>query len=219
VNLPQPPRVVRPAALPRATRPAEIPAPDHHHLPGWVRRVYGQARPILADLVGGLEGEPREELVSKIEVLTAGISAGKFSLAWHYPRIIDEGMTLFEQHRNESAEIARQRRQLETQRRKVSDLVRDGFARLTPDAIARFNRDVRSAEDVAALKTLEGEVHQAMSAARTADDRRREREIDRTRARIQKTSPRGAVAPTQESWQDVLRRFAQTQQGSDGDPE
>jgi hypothetical protein len=44
-----------------------------------VKRAYAQARPILADLLGSLEGEPREELQRSIDDITARINTGKFS--------------------------------------------------------------------------------------------------------------------------------------------
>lgn len=212
VNLPQPPRIVRPQGLPRASKPADIPAPDHHHLPGWVKRVYGQARPILADLVGGLDGDTRADFMNRIDVLTAGISAGKFSLAWNYPRLIDEGAAIFDKFRQENAELFRQRRNIENARRKASDLLRDAAGRLSGEANSRFVRDLRGATDLESIAAIESEVQAAVSQARSADDKRRDREIDRTRQRILKAVPRSAAAvEPQESWQDVLRRFAESQ--------
>lgn len=177
-----------------------------------MKRVYGQARPILADLLGGLEGEARHELQNKIDVLTTGISAGKFSLAWNYPRVIEEGNELFGKNRAESAAAARDRRDLENARRKVSDQLRDGGARLTADTSARFNRDLRAANDLEAITALGSEVTAALVQARSAGDKRRDREIDRTRQKMLKTLPRSAAAvEPQEAWQDVLRRFADSQ--------
>ena len=193
--------------------PYVVAVPNHHHLPGWVRRVHSQASPILGDIIGGLEGDVRDRVIESVEVLQAGISNGKFSLAWHYPRLIEDGMKVFEEHRRESAEVQRQRRQLELQRRKVSDMIRDGGTRLAPDVAARLNRELRAATAPEALRALELEVTNSLATARSADDRRREREIDRTRARIQRSTPRGVPDAPQETWQDVLRRFAEQQSG------
>ena len=55
------------------------------------------------------------------------------------------------------------------------------------------------------------EIDQSVSAARSNEERRRDREIDRTRSKIRKTLPRAATAEPAETWQDVLRRFAESQ--------
>ncbi len=177
-----------------------------------MKRVYGQARPILGDLLGGLEGEARTNLQNRIDVLTTGINAGKFSLAWNYPRIIDDGHTLYQRSRQENAELFRQRRTIELARRKVANMLRDGAAKLGAETNARFTKEMRGANDLEAIASLETEVKADLAQARSAGERRRDREIDRTRQRILKTIPKSAasVAP-QESWQDVLRRFAESQ--------
>ncbi len=59
---------------------------------------------------------------------------------------------------------------------------------------------------------MAAEVEQSVAAARNNEERRRDREIDRTRSRIRKTLPRAvATAEPAETWQDVLRRFAESQ--------
>jgi hypothetical protein len=205
------PRIVRPQALPHATRPIEPPAPDHHHLPGWVRRVHGQARPILADLLGNLSGETQERFQAGVDTLIAGMSAGKFSLAWQYPKLIADGMALFESHRRENAEQFRAQKALEQRRKKAGDALREAGARLAPDLLARLNRALRSATSGEEIEAVATEVDQAVAAARNNEERRRDREIDRTRTRIRKTLPRATATEPAETWQDVLRRFAESQ--------
>jgi hypothetical protein len=206
------PRIVRPQGLPHASRPIEPPAPDHHHLPGWVRRVHGQARPILADLLGNLSGEPQERFQANVDGLIAGMSAGKFSLAWQYPKLIADGMQLFESHRRENAEQSRVQRALEQRRVKANTTLREAGGRLAPDVLARLSRALRSASSPDEIDAVTAEVEQSVAAARNNEERRRDREIDRTRSRIRKTLPRavGTAEPT-ETWQDVLRRYAASQ--------
>jgi hypothetical protein len=55
------------------------------------------------------------------------------------------------------------------------------------------------------------EAQQSVAVARTHEEKRRDREIDRTRSRIRKTLPRAAATEPSETWQDVLRRFAESQ--------
>jgi hypothetical protein len=202
---------VRPHGLPHASQPIEPPAPDHHHLPGWVRRVHGQARPILADLLGNLSGESQERFQASVDALIGGMSAGKFSLAWQYPKVIADGMELFETHRRANAEQFQAQRALEQRRKKAADSLREAGARLTPDLLARFNRSLRSATTAEEISAVSTEVEQSVTVARSNAERRRDREIDRTRTRIRKTLPKAAVAEPTETWQDVLRRFAESQ--------
>jgi hypothetical protein len=185
--------------------------PEHHHLPGWVRRVHGQARPILADLLGNLSGESQDRLQRSVDSLINGISAGKFSLAWQYPRLVNDGMDLFETHRRENAEHLKAQRALEQRRKKAGDALREAGGRLAPDNLARLSRTLRSATTAEEVDTVAAEVEQSVVAARNNEERRRDREIDRTRSRIRKTLPRAAAAEPAETWQDVLRRFAETQ--------
>jgi hypothetical protein len=205
------PRIVRPQGLPHASRPIEPPAPDHHHLPAWVRRLHGQARPILADLLGNLSGPAQEQFQSSVDSLIAGISSGKFSLAWQYPRLIADGMQLFESHRRQNAEQFRAQRALEQRRKKAGDSLRDAGGRIAPEVLARLNRTLRSAGTAEEIDTVAAEVDQSVTAARNNEERRRDREIDRTRSRIRKTQPRAAATEPAETWQDVLRRFAESQ--------
>jgi hypothetical protein len=210
------PRIVRPQGLPHAAQPVEPPAPDHHHLPGWVRRVHGQARPILADLLGNLSGESQERFQATVDSLIAGVSAGKFSLAWQYPKLISDGMELFENHRRENAEHFRAQRALEQRRTKAGTALREAGARLAPDVLARLNRALRSAAVPDEIDAVVAEVEQSVATARNNEERRRDREIDRTRSRIRKTLPRAVgTAEPAETWQDVLRRFAESQGSED----
>ncbi|MGH7722548.1 MAG: hypothetical protein ACRENL_06905 [Candidatus Dormibacteria bacterium] len=205
------PRIVRPQGLPHASQPVEPPAPEHHHLPAWVRRLHGQARPIVADLLGSLSGQSLDRYRSSVESLIAGISAGKFSLAWQYPKLIGDGMEMFEADRRQNAEQLRLRRALEQRRRKAADSLRDAGGRLAPDVVARLTRSLRSAATGEEVDAVAAEVAQSMAAARNHEERRRDREIDRTRSRIRRTQSRAAVAEPTETWQDVLRRFAESQ--------
>ncbi|MBJ7608823.1 MAG: hypothetical protein JF887_05265 [Candidatus Dormibacteraeota bacterium] len=140
------------------------------------------------------------------------MSAGRFSLAWQYPKLISDGMELFEAHRRDNAELFKAQRVLDQLRNKTGDALRDAGARLAPDALARLNRTLRSATTAEQIDTVATEVEQSVVAARNNDEKRRDREIDRTRSRIRKTLPRAtATAEPTETWQDVLRRFAETQ--------
>lgn len=200
--------------FPRADRPADIPAPEHHHLPGWVRRDFARARPPLSNILALLEGDARQEFKDKIDELTKGISAGRFSLAWQYPDLVDEGRTLYEKQRRESAESARANRQLDTARRRVQDRIRDAADQLGADVSARLQRQLRNATDAEAINAVAQELDGVATAAKSTAEKRREREIERTRARIRRTAAAAGttdVAPQNETWQDVLRRFAEQQ--------
>lgn len=202
------PRIVRPAGLGRAAHPADVPYPAHHHLPGWVRRIHGQVRPILGDILGGLEGDVRERYDRQVRDFIAAISGGRFSLAWQYPRLIEDGMALYTEHRKESEAAARERRTLDAARRRVSDMIRDSAGRLSTDAASRLQRNLREAADVDAIRAVGAEVEGALSSARTLEERRRDREINRTRQRIRQAVPNAPAETQSETWQDVLRRIA-----------
>ena len=177
-----------------------------------MRRVHGQARPILADLLGNLSGESQERFQASVDSLIGGMSGGKFSLAWQYPKLISDGMELFESHRRENAEQFRAQRALEQRRSKAATALREAGGRLAPDVLARLNRALRSATAAEEIDAVAAEVEQSVTAARNNEERRRDREIDRTRSRIRKTLPRAvATAEPAETWQDVLRRFAESQ--------
>ena len=202
------PTITRPVGLQRAATPPAVVEPQHHHLPAWVRRAYGQARPILADQLAALSGESREQFERSIDDFTARISEGKFSQAFNYSQLIAHGQQLVEEQRRENAEVARAQRAVETARRHASDALRDASTRLSGDAAARLNKALKAAAGVDAIKEVEAEVRQAIDSARGIEERRREREISRTKTRIQKTTPRAASASGQtEDWQDVLRRL------------
>jgi len=206
---PRLPGIHRPEGLAAPARPGDVPQPQHLHLPGWVRRAHGQARPILADLIGSLSGEAQKQFAAQVAELVAGMSSGKFSLAWQYPRLIDEGWALVERQRRDAEEEARRRRGLETARRRVADQLRDAAGRLTPEAASRLNKTLRSADGVDEIKVVATELDHAVAAVRTLEERRRDREIDKTRERLRRSLPRGADAEgPAESWQDSLRRIA-----------
>ena len=200
--------------FPRADNPAPIPAPDHHHLPGWVRRDFARARPPLSNILALLEGDARDQFSQRITELTDGISAGRFSLAWQYPDLVDEGRTLYEKQRRDGAETARVSRQLDGARRRVQDRIRDAADQLGPDVAAKLNRQLRSANDTDAINAVGSELDGVATAAKTTAEKRREREIERTRARIRRSAAvtgTPQAAPETETWQDVLRRFAEQQ--------
>lgn len=201
--------------FPRADKPENIPTPEHHHLPGWVRRDFARARPPLSNILALLEGEVHDEFAKRIAELTEGISSGKFSLAWQYPDLVDEGRTLYERQRRDGAEVARANRQLDTARRRIQDRIRDAADALTPDVSARLQRQLRSAADAEAIAAVGSELDGMMSTARSSADKRREREIERTKQRIRRSASAAGVAaggePQTETWQDVLRRFAEQQ--------
>jgi hypothetical protein len=203
------PAIVRPVGAPRATTPAPVPEPSHHHLPAWVKRAYAQARPILGDLLGSLEGEPREELQRAVDDITARINTGKFSQAFQYPQLIAKGMELYQQQRASSAERARAAHALDLLRRRGSDMLRDAGPQLPPDVTSRLGRSLRSATSAEEITEVETEVRQAVESARSVQDRKREREITKTRTKIQRAAPRAQARPveTTETWQDVLRRL------------
>jgi len=154
-----------------------------------------------------MEGEPRRELEAAIASLNELIGAGKFSQAWRYPELIARGQELYERQSQEKSEAARRRRALDTQRRRVSDLLSDGDVRLATDVAARLAKEIRSAPDRDALSALETQVRQAVTTARSLEGRRRDREINRTRARIERSGSVQASDGEPDSWQDVLRRL------------
>jgi hypothetical protein len=202
------PAITRPAGLAHAATPQPVPEPTHHHLPAWVRRAHGQARPILADQLAALQGDVREEYRQRVDEFVARISSGKFSQAFQYSQLVADGQRLVERQRRDSAEAARAQRALETARRRAADSLRDAGDRIPPETSSRLNKALRAATDTDSLKAVEAEVRQAAGAARGVAERRREREISRTRSRIEKTTPRGAAAAEpSEGWQDVLRRL------------
>ena len=213
------PTITRPVGLPRAATPPAVAEPQHHHLPAWVRRAYGQARPILGDQLAALNGESRDRFERSIEEFTARINEGKFSQAFNYSQLITHGQELVEQQRRDNAETARAHRAVESARRHASDALRDASSRISTDSAARLTKALRSATEVDAIKDVETEVRQAVDAARGVEERRREREISRTRSRIQKTTPRtGAASEPAQDWQDVLRRLQEQMAAEESGP-
>jgi hypothetical protein len=206
---PRLPRISRPTGLASAPRPGEVPEPQHRHLPGWVRRVHGQARPVLADLLGALAAEPRQQFEGQVAELVAGINAGRFSLAWQYPQLIDQGWALVEHSRREAEAQARRRQGVEVARRRMSEQLREAADRLTSETAGRLHRSLGAASDVEGIRQIGTELGQALNSARSVEERRRDREIDRTRERLRRSLPQGGgEEPPSESWQDALRRIA-----------
>jgi len=89
-------------------------------------------------------------------------------------------------------EESKRRRGLESARRKVADQLRDAGARLTAETATRLNRTLRSADGPDAIKEVAAELDHAVAAVRTIEERRRDREIDRTRERLRRSLPRSA---------------------------
>ncbi len=202
------PPISRPTGLARAAVPAPVPEPQHHHLPSWVRRAHAQARPILGDQIAALSGDLRDEYEQRVQEFVERVSSGKFSQAFGYAQLIADGQKLVDQQRTDNAEVARAQRALDTARKRAGDALRDAGDRLGAETSARLNRELRAATDPDAVRGVEGELRQALGAVRGVEERRREREISRTRSRIEKSTPRGAVPsePAQD-WQDVLRKL------------
>lgn len=158
-----------------------------------------------------MDGEVQARFRSEVEQLTGTISSGRFSAAWQYPGLISHGMNLLEVGRRQSAERARAQRALDLRRRRAADMLRDAADRLAPDVLARLTRALRGAGTGAELEAAAAEIQAAAAAARSTEDRRREKQIDRTRSRIRRVSPAVASSGPAETWQDVLRRFAESQ--------
>lgn len=200
-----------------------MPEPAHRHLPAWVRRTFAQAQPILSDLLGSVDGEPRAELLAGLTEVTQLISTGKFSAAWRYPELIDLGQRLYEKQSREKVQADRERRAVEGVRRKAADLLRDPGVALPAEATTRLNRELRAAADQAAIEEVSSRIREAIASARAVQEKRREREIHKTRARIQRSPAGGrrkgpadeveadaeetAGEPATDSWQDVLAKL------------
>lgn len=88
-------------------------------------------------------------------------------------------------------------------------MLRDAGPQLPPDVTSRLSRSLRAATTADEITEVETEVRQAVESARSVQDRRREREITKTRTKIQRAAPRAQARPveTTETWQDVLRRL------------
>jgi hypothetical protein len=211
------PEIVRPRGAPKASAPAMVPEPVHHHLPAWVRRAYSQAQPILADLLGSLEGEERAQLSEQVDELTQLISSGKFSQAWRYPELIGIGQGLYDKQSKQRLEAQREQRALEGTRRKAAEPLRDPGVALPPDVAARLNRELRAATDHAAVNEAAARIRDAIAAAKAVQEKRRDREIDRTRARIQRSPKRDAPSEAGDNWQDVLFRLKQQMSREDAE--
>ena len=211
------PPITRPVGLPRAAAAPAVPDPEHHHLPSWVRRAHAQARPILADQLALLSGDLHDAYLGRINEFIARINSGKFSQAFQYAQLISDGQKLVDRQRRENAEIARAQRAVDGARRKAGDAIRDAGDRLPAETATRLNRQLRAATDVDSIRAIETEVKQALGAARGVEERRRDREISRTKSRIEKTAPRGAPAaePAQD-WQEVLRRLQEQMTAEEG---
>ncbi|MBV9100769.1 MAG: hypothetical protein JOZ46_03910 [Candidatus Dormibacteraeota bacterium] len=182
--------------------------PEHHHLPAWVRRAFGLARPILADELGSLSGDARGKLEDAIAELNSVISSGKFSQAFRYADLIALGERLLADQRREQAETARVQRTLEAARKRVNDQLRDAATQVPQETWSRLSKSLRSATDLEGISAVGEEVTASLSSARSVQERRREREIHRTRTRIQRSTPRSQTsAPPAEDWVEVLRRL------------
>ena len=183
-----------------------------------MRRDFARARPILGDLLALLEGDDRDRVQRRIDEVTGAIGDGRFSAAWQFPEIVAEGRRLYEEQRRRQAAEARQARALETARRRAQAHLRDAQDLLGAEASSRLQRALRSAADPDAVAAVEAEADRVLETARGATAKRRGREIERTRARIQRAASSAAEEPESDlqPWQEVLRRFAEQQGGPDG---
>src|SRR5207245_6886828 len=97
---------------------------------------------------------------------------------------------------------------------RARERARDAGDGLPADAAARLQRQLRAATTQDEVNAVVAELDGVISVAKTSAEKRREREIERTKARIQRSAAAAGVAteePRSESWQDVLRRFAEQQ--------
>jgi hypothetical protein len=190
-----------------------VPQPEHPHLPGWVRKIHAEAEPIFGDLLAQLDGEDKTALEGHIAATVAQINAGKFSNAWHYPTLIEQGFASWARERNQKFESERARRDMDGKRKRLTVAVRDPLSKLSTETASKLSRALTSARDPEALTAAELEVNRAIESAQSADNKRREREISRTREKISRSAPKSkskAPAEVQESWQDVLKRLTET---------
>jgi hypothetical protein len=187
--------------------PVAVPEPSHHHLPGWVRRDFARVRRPLGLLLAELEGEFAEQLRRRLEEVTTAISSGRFSAAWQYPEVVAEGRRLLAEQRRQRAEREHQARVLEGARRRLLERVADVEGLVGQETLARLQRAVRAAPDLSTLRSAESDIERVLGQARTAWSRRREREIERARAKIRGVA-RGGDGDTSRAlpWQEVLRR-------------
>jgi hypothetical protein len=189
----------------------EIAQPEHPHLPGWVRKAHADAAPIFGDLLAQLDGEEKSALEARITATITQISSGKFSHAWHYPALIEQGFASWARERNQKFEAARARTDMDGKRKRLTAAVRDPLSKLSTETASKLSRALTSARDPEALAAAEAEINHAIESAQSADNKRREREISRTRERISRSAPKSkAPAEVTETWQDVLRRLTET---------
>ena len=199
---------MRPRDLPQAAKAVEIPYPEHAHLPGWVKRVHGQASPIFSDILAQIDDPERSAVLERIQKTVEQISAGKFSQAWQYPAIIEQGSQAWARGRNARLQEEQAHRALDNKRKQLTAAVRDPLSRLSNEATSRLSKALTSARDPEAFSAVAGEIERALEAAKNTAEKRRDREIERTRDRISKAVPKSkTAAKTQESWQDVLKRL------------
>lgn len=186
-----------------------VPAPQHHHLPGWVRRTYAEVRPQLAELLTSLPEPALSEFRHELQKLTDGIAQGRFSLAWQYSALTERGNALREKYQQQAQEQAKQRHNFESRQKKLEQKLRVAAGTIAPENLNRLTRALRLAQSEVAIEELERELQTTMAEAQTSHDRKREREIARTKSRLQKTIPstQDSRSPT-EAWQDVLKRLA-----------
>ena len=213
-------RPVRPSvATPRPMRPrgnaANVPLPAHRHLPNWVRRAHSDIAPRLGDLLQWLHDEPKQQVESRLHEMTEQISAGKFSVAWQYPQLVAFAEEAYAAQREQDSKSNAAKRSIDVVRRRAEAQLRSVSASLPPDVASRLDKSLRGATDLDGMTSVEQEILEASKSVQSVAQRRRSREIEKTRSRLARSIPNGVAtdeAP-QETWQDVLRRFAE-QQGS-----
>lgn len=211
-------RRARPQAeqRPASPSPVQVPAPAHRHLPAWVRRDFARVRPDLGRLLAELEGEELQRLRRRLDEVTGAIANGRFSAAWQYPDVVAEGRRLLEEQRRRRAELRRRTEAREGVRGRIRERLSQADGLLSPEVTARLQRLLGAAADETALTVVESEVARAVAAARVAWSRRRRREIERARARIQQATRSQGPAAAMPTWQEELRRALGSGRGGDG---
>lgn len=212
--------VPRPRPMGRSGFANNVPLPAHKHLPNWVRRAHGQIAPQLGEIMASLHGEPRELIDTKLREMTEQISAGKFSIAWQYPQLLEMAQQLGDRQKTEDASEYASRRGVDMVRRRAEVQLRTIGGGLSPDVLSRLERELRGASDMEGLMSVESQIQELSHSVQTVAQKKRSREIEKTKTRLAKSLPLNysAVNEPQESWQDVLRRFATEQSSDSGTP-
>lgn len=195
-----------------------LPMPTHHHLPNWVRRAHGQVAQRVSEIMGGLHGTAREQLSARIEAMTSEISSGKFSVAWQYPDLLAYAEKLSQEQRAEDNAAYAARRSIDVVRKRAEAQLRAASAGMPADVASRLGRELGSATDVDGIRAVETQIAEAARSVASVAERKRTREIEKTKSRLARAiATKSGDSTGQESWQDVLRRFAEEQAATQQD--